>query len=298
MRAQNFSTGSSSSVGSTSDGTSDGTDGGSDDVGGLTVSLITGAAVLAGVILLVVYLSKRRIGDEQDGQVGDEQDGQDQSDFAPVRLTRSLLDSGLLATRGELGVQVALLAQGPAAFDQLSDELARGVGPAVDELVRTTGLSADVLRPHWEAARGAHGDVIDSATATRVVADFVSRLAPNIHVSDRLISDLVWRLALEYFGHKRTDPVPTHDWVAGWLGVPVEAVLAASEEVFWRADWGRTEAREARIRAEPELYLNRLATELDSTHRDQIDARVRELVLRMGPWLPPHLVSEVPHGEE
>jgi hypothetical protein len=127
-----------------------------------------------------------------------------------------------------------------------------------------------------------------------VVADFVARIAGDIAVSPELASDLVWRLAVERFDHADTDAVPTHSWVARWLGVPVEAVLDASAAALTQLEGLADGARRDRIRADPNRYLLLLTVHVESAHADAVEARVRTLLRNFGPWIPPHLVDEVP----
>lgn len=254
----------SSSVGST------GTDSTSDSTTSATAITFTATgvtAIVAGVVILAILVST------------DPNEARDQR-------ARALLDVGLLAARGDLGAEMALLVRSPQAHDQLADELARGEGPGCSALVHATGCSPQLLAERWQQTAEAHGLITDQAGAMRFSMDFVSRIAPSLVVSDAQQRALLGRLQRERIDPAFPASAPTHAWLARWLGVPVEAIAAATSPEA-QASAACAEAQGASASHEQiTRCLDAIAGQVGVQHAEQITARIDHLIARASQWLP------------
>ncbi len=207
---------------------------------------------------------------------------------APTSLTQDLLWSGLLSHRGELGLQFGLLAGSPGTIDQLTDEFARGGGPALHALTTATGIAPAELQPQWEATLQAHGAVKSQEDAIAVLAAFLAQVAPDLTLNTQVEIDYLWALNLE----TAYGAGPTLMWTAHWLGVSPAAVRQAATDTFSRLPRQSEEARRAHIRENADALLAQLTTAIEADNRDAVQERVVHLMREMGHWLPPHLRPE------
>jgi hypothetical protein len=206
-------------------------------------------------------------------------------------LTEDLLWSGLLTQRGDLGLQVALLAGSPGAIDQLTDEVTRGEGPALAALAQASGVRPALVRLLWREALAERGPPGDQEQAMALLTAFMVRLTPHVRVDETVLGDYVWALLAELEAGEA--PGPTQLWTARWLGVPPEAVRAAVTVAFEGLPPGSEERRRLRVERLAGEHVAQFAQAVERHHRGEVEARVAELVRQTGPWLPAHLVPEV-----
>ncbi len=237
----------------------------------LTGATTSGAATTAGIVVLILKAADVVAAKEP----------------APGSVARTLIDTALITSRGDLALQLELLSESPSAFARASDELAERKGPAVDALVQATGLPVETLASHWYAATRAHGPVTDEAGAQKVVAGFLARMAPELAVERGQAAELAWKLERERTAVGFPAEARTHLWLAEWMGVPVDAVAKAGEAAA--AGLGAEGDARARIYAEPERYLDALAVALEATHKAELDQRTASLVEQGQLALPPEV---------
>lgn len=240
----------------------------------VTGTTTTGAATTAGVIVLVVWLVRENASDQP---------------TVEGATTRSLIDSAVVSTEGDLGVQIQLLSESPTAFAQLDREMATGVGPALDAMVRATKLPAEELAKCWSAARATVGVVESPEQAASVVTHFLVQISPELKVGREPSADLAWQLVRERSAPNYPEDARTHVWLAEWLGVPVEAVGEASEQAL--ASLPTLVGQEPRVflYANPDAYLDAFSASLESKHKAEVDARVATLMQDTAERLPEDL---------
>ena len=250
----------------------------------VTTLLYTGLTLttVVGVTVLIVIVTKMLIDASNDNN---------SSNQAGAK-TKALMDAGLLAARGDLGLELGLIVESPAAFDQLDDEFERGDGPAVQALVRATGIPADTLRAHWDAATEARGPVESEADATRLVVDLLVRMAPDLAGSEAQTAAWLWQLARESAG--ATDPASPHAraWAARWLGVPEESVEAAADVAFAELQGLSEREQRVAIMTDPERFMWIMGAELQRDHAEVVDKRIAELFEHLRPWLPESMADQ------
>jgi hypothetical protein len=233
----------------------------------LTVGAISGATTSAalttgGTAIIIVKML-----------TDDDDDYEEDYDEAAVR-TRALIEAGLLTSEGELAAQITLLLESPTAFAQLNRELAAGQGPAVDALVRSTGLSADELAVAWSRAGETVGVVSDREQAGSQVMGFLTQIAGQLNADDRMLAELQWSLVRERSQPDFPASASSHQWLAEWLGVPVDSVAAATAKVYADPDQDLRKS----IYEQPERHIHALSSELGSTCGDLIDAHIADIV--------------------
>ena len=240
----------------------------------LATTVATAVTVVAGGITMVVMVS----GDKARPELELPTEGE---------KTERLLEAGLLQVRGDLGASLTVLVESPAALDQLSDEFERGTGPAIDALVRATGLAAPVLKERWDATVAEHGPAESQEAASQLVVDWLLRLAPDLQPTDEQKVRLLWQLARERQGNVDPNVPQVHRWIADWLEVPQETVWTASGVAFSEIE-GMSEERQREALAEsPDTFLRELCAAIELRSEDMIDARIAALVQDLMEVLPP-----------
>lgn len=241
----------------------------------LTTTTACGSTTVVGVVV-IIYLIAKKPKPKPD----------------PEDHTRALLDAGMLTVRGDLGTELALLVQSPQAHDQLSTELARGSGPGLDALVRTTGIPPEELARHWQASAEATGLIASSDDAMRFTMDFTVRLAEQLSVQSDVQSALLWQLQRERLDPSFPQSAPAHEWLANWLGVPLKGAVQATEGVLRELD-GRSEAdQRAKLGTEAERYLAAIARHVSTHHFAEVSAKIDALIAQSEAWLPETIPEE------
>jgi hypothetical protein len=258
----------------------------------LTTSVFTvlPMTTTVGVIVLIVVIinnqnEKMR---EQQRQYQEQQKEDQKDEQADASRTRALMDSGLVTARGDLGLSLSLLARSPSAFDQLSDEVERGQGPALSELARATGLPPEALAGHHRATAGAVGPAVDQDSAERFVLDMLVRMAPSLELHEDQAAAFLWQLAQE----QAVDPAAgtAHAWMERWMGVPLESVVEATAEALAPLSSDPAALR-ASLYADPDAALDTIALAIDARNRAEVDARIAELIQLALPWIPGELTG-------
>lgn len=256
---------SSSGTSESSSGSTDGSAEGSTE-GALTgtVASSLGTVAVAAIIVVVVVAARRSPADTPGG--GD-----------PDADTRLLLEVGLLSARRDLGTAVRLLVTSPAALDQVSLDVARGHGPALEALMRATGLSAPRVAEAWAAA-AATGPTGDRASAERQVVAFIARLAPDLRAPDGAVGQLVLELLEERERPDFPADAPTHAWVARWLGVSPETVHAATGDALAELEGGTARAVRVATESDGRRLLGGIAAGVAARQPAEVQARLDTLV--------------------
>lgn len=208
-------------------------------------------------------------------------------------LTRSLIDAGVMTVRGDLGTELSLLVSSPLAHEQLSEELARGEGPGVFALSRATGVQPTELAKQWQASTEEIGTIEDTATATRFAADFLARIAPQISVEPDVQSTLLWQLQRERLDPSFPESATAHVWLSRWLGVPLPAVVQATESAMRDLDRRSELDQRVALSERSEGYLDAIAAHIAAHHEREVSEKVAALVAQASPWLPAHLSDEI-----
>lgn len=213
----------------------------------------------------------------------------------PEGRTRALLDGGLLNRRGDLGMELGLLVDSPAAFHQISDEVAAGGGPGLDALVQATGLPHATVARAWTTTSAALPPATDADAATRFVVRFLATLAPELQVQPEHATALLDELRRERLRPDFPADAPAHLWLARWLGVPEHAVADATAELG--AAGLADGAAHARLRAEHDRLLDAIAARVAATHHAEVEQRIAALAAEVEPWLAPPVDASVADGD-
>lgn len=232
-----------------------------------TAGSLLSSTVVAGVLWLAIEVS-----------------GDGEGDSKKKSKARALLDIGLIADRQDLAMLSSLLVRSSSAFDQMDLDAARGHGPGLEAFARATGAPVDRVSDRWRASRAALGAPADDAAAARFVADFLARLAPEVRVEPTQAANLIWRLVRE--PSAASDDASAHARVARWLGVPTEAVVAAS------AFEGLDDRTRAEIRRDPGAWLDVVAARVEAAHPVEVEARLSSVAAAARPWMPAWTVGD------
>lgn len=241
------------------------------------VSTTTGlTTTTAGIVALVVLLV--RAGDRSHDATTEPKRGV---------LARSMMDSALLSGRGDLGLQLTLLAESPSAFGQFDAEVDRGEGAGLAAMVHATRLPPQRVAIHWRAARAASGPVDSELAATGTVLRFAQRAAPELEIEIAARAELAWALLREQATGETTQLGSAHLWMADWLGVSSEIVA----DVTARSPIVASDDQRAQVYADPDRVLDAIAAEVEREHRPQIEARLAELLSECRRGLPAELAD-------
>jgi hypothetical protein len=241
------------------------------------------STVASAVIVYAVVRANRR----GKGDWGEDWDSRDRA--------RALLDSGIIDTRSNLGVELGVVMTNPDTFEQMNSNVADGRGPTLAALSEAASLPPDVVARHWRDTHIAFGSVETETDADRFAKLFMSRLARDLTVEPTLASGLLWELARERAQPNFPAEADTHRWLAAWMDIPLwSAVLATDFGFANNGDRLQTDLR-SQIYADPTTYLDRISTDIGIRHPKEVDRRVRGLVAGMRPWWPTdEPIPEVP----
>lgn len=146
-----------------------------------TTALISVASTVAGVVITVAVVNARRRGKGDWGQ-----------DWNNSERARALLDSGIIDTRSNLGVEVGLVMSDPDSFERMSGDVASGNGTPLSAIAEAANLSPSVVGRHWRDTRAAFGDGSTEQDAFRFSLLFMARLARDLTVDPDLAASLLW----------------------------------------------------------------------------------------------------------
>ena len=218
----------------------------------------------------------------------------------PDDAAYSLLISGLIASRGDLAMELGLLATSPAAFDQFGDEVNIGTGPGLKTIASAAGTEESVVCDAWLAVRADRGLPDDPNASMQFIADVLGILGPSLAVPSPIESELVWELVRELAQPDfPSDDAVLHQWLAEWMGLEPADVHSVTSIVL--ADFVKPPSPEpsddadARAQVYSEAKLVRaMAALLEARHPDAIATRLRSLQADTQVWRPePHQVLKL-----
>ncbi len=265
------SSGSSSSGSSSSGSSSSGSSGSATG----TTALVSVVSTVAGALVVYAVVRANRRGK------GDWGEGWDSRERA-----RALLDSGIIDTRSNLGVELGVVMTDPDSFERMNSNVAEGGGATLDALSEAAALPPDVVARHWRDTRIAFGPVETETEADRFSKLFMSRLARDLTIDPTLASHMLWELARERAQPDFPAQADTHRWLAAWMDIPLRSATMATDFGFANNGERLQADLRSQIYADPITYLDRISTDIGIRHPKEVDRRVRGLVAGMRPWWP------------
>ena len=238
----------------------------------LTATTTSGVLTTAGVVVLVILL------------LDDDRATNETQTLDDGKLARGLIESGLLNARGDLGMELSLIVESPTAFEQVAQDMAEGNGAALNSLTRTTNIPQSELISMWQQTSQTVGPVEDEASATKFMMNFLLRMGHDLEVEQNQLADFSWQLIVEQTSPVSPENAHAHKWLADWMGLPLESVLAASQKRLAQQSDG-SDLR-ADIQQDPEAFLSALSQELEAQHPELIRSRVDTLVSEFSQCFP------------
>ena len=205
-------------------------------------------------------------------------------DENPGEATRLLIESGMIATRGDLGMELSLMAESPNSFKATHEAMLTGEGAPIDALSQSTGIPQAELVQKWREVSKNSAPVQDEASASRFLMSFLIEIGAQVQVDKAQVAHLLWQLTVED-ATLATEDSQAHQWLSHWLQASPETVEAAVSEVF-RQEAAQNSDLRATIEANPDAYLLALSAAIEHREGEQIHARVNALLESATEWLP------------
>ena len=226
----------------------------------ITTGVTTTVASAGLVAIIVVAIVKKDAGAEMvDGE-----------------QTKRLIDAALISSRGDLGMELALLVESPSAYAKFENDISRGEGSSLDAMMTATLLSKTEIVSAWQQATHSLGQTRSSADATDHITQFSVTIGPRLTPTNTTQSDLVWGLIREREQDSFPEGAVNHHWLASWLDVPVDEVATATWDIVNAQD--PQHALRQEVLDQPESFINELAILIERDNRQSIEARIASLV--------------------
>jgi len=110
-----------------------------------------------------------------------------------------------------------------------------------------------------------------------VVAAFVREVGPDLEVSQDVAAGFAWQLVREQTGGQTLDDARTHQWLAQWLGVDLEATVSACSTAQGQLAIQDAAVLREQIYSDPKPFLDAFAIALEAEHGEAVQRRILEL---------------------